>query len=77
VHGFNHLKLKFDEPVSNIAFIFNLRRYNMEGLRVMAREGACPTGTLSDRDSGATGSVVMTVDPPGPAASVAAAAAVR
>jgi len=28
--GTNDLKLKYDEPVSNVAFKFNLRRYTVE-----------------------------------------------
>ena len=27
---FQRLKLKYDEPLSNVAFSFNLRRYNLE-----------------------------------------------
>jgi hypothetical protein len=30
-HGTEHLKLKYDEPVSNFAFRFNLRRYPSVG----------------------------------------------
>jgi hypothetical protein len=71
-----HVSLKLP-PGTDTSLAVKVKTIGTEGLRVMTRKGACPTSALADRDSGATGSVVMTVDPPPATASVAAAAAVR
>jgi len=36
---FRRLKLEFDEPLSNVDFEFNLRRYNLDSAK--DEEGAC------------------------------------
>lgn len=71
-----HVSLKLP-PGTETPLAVKVKTVGEEGLRVMTRKGACPTSALADRDSGATGSVAMTVDPPPSTASTTAAAAVR
>lgn len=71
-----HVSLKLP-PGTEKSLAVKVKTIGTEGLRVMTRKGACPTSKIADQDSGATGSVVMTLDPPPATASVVAAAAVQ
>lgn len=71
-----HVSLKLP-PGTETSLAVKVKTIGTEGLRVMSRKGACPTSKITDHDSGATGSVVMTLDPPPATASVVDAAALR
>jgi hypothetical protein len=71
-----HVSLKLP-PGTQKSIDVAVKAVGTEGLRVMARKGACPTSALADRDSGATVKVEMMIDPPPATASAAAADAVR
>jgi hypothetical protein len=45
--GIKLLKLKYDKPLSNFAFKFNLRRYNMAARAVTFEAGAYTRSLLS------------------------------
>jgi hypothetical protein len=44
--GTKRLKLKCDEPLSDFAFKFNLRRYTLEALAVLRKASAYPVDQL-------------------------------
>ena len=46
--GIKRLKLKSDDPLSNFAFKFNLRRYTMEALGLLLAVVATPTDRVGD-----------------------------
>jgi hypothetical protein len=63
--GSGRLKLKCDEPLSNFAFKFNLRRYSMGAIQQVVQR-ACDTGTAEHGRAMQADPIKSTLKAPGP-----------